>query len=85
MTTILPGMPTNEVAEFHADEMLEMIYFMVEEMNQMQLDVLAASALSDPRVFESYNRLSQLDEQIENLAKVRTANKHRLQVHYYKQ
>jgi hypothetical protein len=83
--SIIPGMLGNESSEHRTDEMLEMIYYMIEEANQIQNDVLVASALSDHGVFDDYNRLSQLDEQIEDLAKIRTVGKHRFNLHYYRQ
>jgi hypothetical protein len=81
--SIIPGLGTSDPSENRSDEMLEMIYLMIEEANQIQNDVLVASALSDHNVFDDYNKLSQLDEQIEDLAKIRTVIKHRFHLHYY--
>jgi hypothetical protein len=83
--SIIPGVLSGEPAESRTDEMLEMIYLMIEEANQIQNDVLVASALSNPTVFDDYNKLSALDEQIEDLAKMRTVKKHRFNLHYYRQ
>ena len=83
--SIIPGVIGNEPQEYRADEMLEMIYLMIEEANQIQNDVLVASALSKPAVFDDYNKLSALDAQIEDLAKIRTVKKHRINLHYYRQ
>ncbi|MEP7287930.1 MAG: hypothetical protein ABI947_19435 [Chloroflexota bacterium] len=83
--SIIPGLMPYEAPEGRNDEMLEMIYHMIQEANQIHIDVLVASALSNPKVFDDYNRLSQLDEQIESLAKIRSVNKQRFQLHHYRQ
>lgn len=83
--SILPGMQPNELVESRRDDMLEMIFVMIEEAHRMQNNVLAASALSDHAVFEEYNNLSQLDEQIEALVQIRRCGKQRVQMHYFRQ
>jgi hypothetical protein len=83
--SIIPGLMPNEMPEGRSDEMLEMIFSMIEEANQTHLDILAASAMSDHSAFDGYNHLSQLDSQIESLAKIRSINKHRFHLHYYRQ
>jgi hypothetical protein len=83
--SILPGMEPNELMDNRRDDMLEMIFVMIEEAHQMQNNVLAASALSDHTVFEEYNNLSQLDQQIEALVQIRRSGKQRVQMHYFRQ
>ena len=80
--SIMPGLMSGEITEGRADTMLEMIYSMVEEANQIHLDMLAASAFSHQSVFDDYDRLSQLDAHIEALSRIRGTAKHRLNVHY---
>ena len=83
--SIIPGLMPYETPEGRNDEMLEMIYTMIEEANQIHIDLLAASATNDQGAFDDYNKLSQLDAQIESLARMRTVNKHRINLHYYRQ
>ena len=83
--SIKPGFELSEPPEGRSDPMLEMIYHMIEELNQTHLDVLAAGAMSDPSAFDAYNKMSQLDSHIDTLLRMRMSDKHRLNVHYTRQ
>jgi hypothetical protein len=83
--SLFPGVQADEPVEYRRDDMLEMIFVMIEEAHRIQNNVLAASALSDPTVFDEYNNLSQLDEQIEALVQIRRCGKQRVQMHYFRQ
>ena len=76
---------TGEAPESRSDAMLEMIYSLIQEANEMHAGMLVASANSDHTVFDEYNKLSQLDTHIEAIARMRNVSKHRLHLHYYKQ
>ncbi len=80
--SIIPGISSAEAADGRGDVILEMILNMIEEANQTHLDILAASAMSDHSAFDAYNKLSQLDANIETLVRMRMNNKHRVFVHY---
>jgi len=83
--SIIPGNLSAEGTEGRRDVILEMILNMIEEANQTHLDILAASAMSDHSAFDAYNKLSQLDANIETLVRMRMNNKHRVAVHYWTQ
>jgi hypothetical protein len=74
------GLTANEALENRSDGMLEMIYQLMEEANRIHTHMLVASVHSDFAVFEKYNNLSVLDQQIETLIQMRANNKHRLQM-----
>ncbi len=76
---------SGEAPEGRSDAMLEMIYSLIQEANEMHAGMLVASANSDQAVFDEYNKLSQLDTHIEAIARMRNVGKHRLHLHYYKQ
>ena len=56
---------SGEAPEGRSDAMLEMIYSLIQEANEMHAGMLVASANSDQAVFDEYNKLSQLDTHIE--------------------
>jgi hypothetical protein len=76
---------TGDTPENRSDAMLEMIFSMIQEANEMHAEMLVASTNGDHAVFDDYNKLSQLDTHIEAIATMRNVGKHRLHLHYYKQ
>ncbi len=49
---------SGEAPEGRSDAMLEMIYSLIQEANEMHAGMLVASANSDQAVFDEYNKLS---------------------------
>ena len=86
--SIIPGhvTPISDVtSDDRGDVILEMLFNMLEEAYRREGELLAASAFSHKDVFDDYNELSQLDAHIAMLDKIRGLNKHRFNLHYYKQ
>jgi hypothetical protein len=74
------GLFSGEVSESRSDGMLDMIYQLIEEAHRVHANMLVASVQSDFTVFEKYNHLSVIDDQIDTLIQMRANNKHRLQM-----
>jgi hypothetical protein len=66
------------------DGLLDLIYSLIEEANQVHIQVMTAGTRRDPVSFDHYNRLNQIDEEIEVLSQIRSSGKYRSVLTHYR-